>query len=193
MRARSGNRLRDDGDGDRLRLLESGRGACHCGNRDREPATKRRSSKGNHSACAAAGPGRTRLLLSSRAGKRRFNRQKTLAREDEDGAATAASKISVAYFSAPLLQNERPRKETGQKPHRSARVAPLNPESITDRDSKSDAIIIVVKRQSAVGVELLEIINQAGFEPKPDVVVQGKTGAVQQIMPRRKSAGIFIL
>src|SRR5207247_8508107 len=114
MRARSGNRLRDDGDGDRLRLLESGRGACHCGNRDREPATKRRSSKGNHSACAAAGPGRTRMLLSSRAGKRRFDRQKTLAREDEDGAATAASKISVAHFSATLLQNERPRKETGK-------------------------------------------------------------------------------
>src|SRR5207253_7998309 len=85
------------------------------------------------------------------------------------------------------------RQEARAKAYRMASVAPLNTHSVTDRDSKSGAIIIVVKRQSAVGVELLEIINQAGFEPKPDVVVQGKTGAVQQIMPRRKSAGIFIL
>src|SRR5438046_2256123 len=93
MRARSGNRLRDPGDGDGLRLLEGGRGACDGGHGDREPAAKRITSQRNHSAGAAADSRRTELLLPPRVAKRDFDRPKTLAREDEDGAATAAAEI----------------------------------------------------------------------------------------------------
>src|SRR2546422_11073166 len=96
MRARSGNRLRDPGDGDGLRLLEGGRGAGDGGHGDREPAAKRLTSQRNHSARAAADSRRTELLLPSRVAKRDFDRAKTLAREDEDGAATAAAEILLA-------------------------------------------------------------------------------------------------
>src|SRR6266568_2057048 len=96
MRARSGNRLRDPGDGDGLRLLEGGRGACDGGHGDREPAAKRLTSQRNHSARAAADSRGTKLLLPSRVAKRDFDRAKTLAREDEDGVATAAAEILFA-------------------------------------------------------------------------------------------------
>ena len=50
MRARSGDRLRDDGDGDRLRLLENGRGPRHARNRHRQPAPQRRHGEKNRRA-----------------------------------------------------------------------------------------------------------------------------------------------
>src|SRR6266516_6566386 len=100
MRARSGNRLREPGDGDGLRLLEGGRGACDGGHGDREPAAKRLTSQRNHSARAAADSRRTELLLPPRVAKRDFDRAKALAREDEDGAATAAAEILLKSCQA---------------------------------------------------------------------------------------------
>src|SRR5207249_4782099 len=98
MRARSGNRLRDPGDGDGLRLLEGGRGARDRGHGDRELAAKCITSQRNPSAGAVADSRTTELLLPPRVAKRDSDRPKTLAREDEDGAATTAAEILLTLW-----------------------------------------------------------------------------------------------
>src|SRR5881628_3633520 len=98
MRARSRNRLRDPGHGDRLRLLEGGRGPCDRGDGDRQPAAKRLTGQRNHSAGAATDPRRTEQLLPPRVAKRDSDRPKTLACEDEEGASAAAAEILLALF-----------------------------------------------------------------------------------------------
>ena len=63
MRARSGDRLRDDGDDHRLRLLEGRRGARDGGNGHRQPDEERRHGQSHRRQGAAADSRRAQLAV----------------------------------------------------------------------------------------------------------------------------------
>ena len=67
MLPRSGDRLRDDGDDHRLRLLEGRRGARHGGDGHREPDEERRHGQSDRRQGAAADSRRAELALPRRA------------------------------------------------------------------------------------------------------------------------------
>src|SRR5215831_15383485 len=95
MRARGGNGLCDDGDGDGLRLLEGRRKACDARYGNREPASQFGAGQGSGEECHSANTEKSGLAVPWRASKRDTYGSKDLAQKNGHRTAAAFEEVRM--------------------------------------------------------------------------------------------------